>query len=39
MLNIIRESHRVEIKNLMAKFKGVLKDIIALKLEEVKEKF
>lgn len=36
MLFKIRESHKVEISNLMAKFKGVLKDPVKIKIEKVR---
>jgi hypothetical protein len=36
MLNKIRDSHKVEIGNLMSKFKGVLKDLVKIKIEEVR---
>jgi hypothetical protein len=39
MLWRIRDSHRVEINNLIAKFKGLLKDLVKLKIEEVRNQF
>ncbi len=39
MLNKIRDSHKVEIGNLMSKFKGVLKDLVKIKIEEVRQQF
>ena len=39
MLWRIRDSHKVEINNLIAKFKGLLKDLVKLKMEELRHQF